>query len=1107
MHQANEIFPDIYFQYYSDYFTIMGLSDLEIWFGTADEFVGGYLVCWHVAASGRRVHAMLPPGYVLGATCPIPSPMYPYRPGGTGFPAQHPPIHAIFLALRGRFIMSLGRFCIGEALATEWPFDDAPVPWILPEGYRHPKGTLLDFPGRDSQDEDSPEKGSGAAPMTVPETVGGMAQDDAHDEDDEGFETVDDDKEVRGDQVLVSISAEKVSKPEDSGLDGKGKMFESEEDDDPEVQEQIKTVLASSGLLGDLQLSESKDESESDSPGGDDDEGDPNETKQYYKDEEDEVTKDSGLKPDSSTTAVTDPPTMPGNPGNPDGFDPGAPDKDTQTTKPIPSKGKGPNSESSSKAPASKSGSTTQPSAVAQGVQEHAQSTLLAAATLAKATVTEEDTVRRLENYTGLLMGLQNLVITMASGYKAAMEDIRSLVASTLDVATQRDRAFAAGASQALANWTEKYQQAMSQAENQSLHNQLARWDQVPKAGITLSQKITSLTADYEPGTVSSEIFRALLPDCFSHIRFQTEAMFHELHATLPTLLCRFIAPDQAGQMLSAIFTWMCNYNTEMCGMAMAQAVVPVYTIPNTYWVQQSLWESICRIIPGIARTSRSELRPFEPAAPRNTPVEQIVTVPAAGNTGIPKVGTAKPNDPESSAASSFTRKKNATWEVCQTKVPLGILPPGSVWVPKEAFQHIPTVNLVDDGDPPGTRPQKTSTPIKATPAAYRSHSGKKLDISKIKGAHLLFKMQDRQGKAWGRESEAKDQAAASHWVAGGERGSSGDLPPGLPARLPTLSDGDGTLTKPTDPATEASSQGKKCPLDADSEIELELLDQDGATGPPKKKKKKKNKSKDKSKDETPLPEAQDDGAHASNTTAEPEVMAEEHVPVTTASGTPAEGTKVSKKKKKKSAALEKFRLEQREPKAKEMAQAKHQKLQRDQDFKALRNYWKSLPADLLDTINGADHSGFLLGRLQKEGNYMSKKSGRERNLMLVDRLLSWIAKYANEPEKRLKEAHQMTKATFPMVQGMPSGDKCTLALVIRVLMDCDCDHSEYGKEQNIGLHDVVSLAAMARVTATETYVVDGVPTMVKADYAYCPFCSYACLNHRAINNHVRMHF
>ena len=129
--------------------------------------------------------------------------------------------------------------------------------------------------------------------------------------------------------------------------------------------------MASSDPLGDLQLSESEDESESDSPGDNDDEGDPNKTKQYYKGQEDEVAKDSGLKPDSSTpTVVTDPPAVPGNPGNPDGSNPGAPAKDAQPTKPIPSKGKGPNSESSSKAPAPKFGATTQPSAVARGVQE-----------------------------------------------------------------------------------------------------------------------------------------------------------------------------------------------------------------------------------------------------------------------------------------------------------------------------------------------------------------------------------------------------------------------------------------------------------------------------------------------------------------------------------------------------------------------------------------------------------------------------------------------------------------------------------------------------------------------------------------------------------------
>ena len=493
---------------------------------------------------------------------------------------------------------------------------------------------------------------------------------------------------------------------------------------------------------------------------------------------------------------------MPGNPGRPDGPNPSILAKDTQPTKPILSKGKGPSSLNSSKAPASQSSATTHPSAAARGVQEHAQSTLFGAAASIQATGTGEDTVRRLENYTGLLAGLQNLVVTMAGGYEEAAEDIRALVASTLDKATKHDCAFVAGPSQALANWTEKYQLAMSQGENPSLHDQIAHWDQVRQAGVTLSQKITALTTDYEPGTTSNEIFWALLPDCFHCVHAHTEATFPELHATLPTLLCQFFAPDQAGQILSAIFTCMCNYNTKICRMAMAQAVVPVYTIPITYQVQQSLWEGICQIIPGIAHTSRSELHSFEPAAPHNTPVEQVATALAAGNTGV----------------SSSTRK-NIAKGARQTGVPLRIPPAGSVWVAKEVFQHIPTLNLMDDKDPPSARPPKTSTPIKAAPEVDRSHSGKKFDISKIKGAHLLFEMQDRWEKTWEKESKGKDQVTTSQRIAGGELGSTGELPPGLPAKLPKFLKRDVTSIKPSNPAPEASSQGKKHPLDADDEI------------------------------------------------------------------------------------------------------------------------------------------------------------------------------------------------------------------------------------------------------------------------------------------------
>ena len=113
------------------------------------------------------------------------------------------------------------------------------------------------------------------------------------------------------------------------------------------------------------------------------------------------------------------------------------------------------------------------------------------------------------------------------------------------------------------------------------------------KPGIALSRHITTLTTEHGQSTASGEIFRTLIPDCFQQIRVRTGATFSEVNATLPSLLCRFVALDQAGQIMASIFTCLCNYNTEICGMAMAQTVVPVYTIPNTYQVQQSVGEPV----------------------------------------------------------------------------------------------------------------------------------------------------------------------------------------------------------------------------------------------------------------------------------------------------------------------------------------------------------------------------------------------------------------------------------------------------------------------------------------------------------------------------------
>ena len=922
LHRSNMVFADVYFQFYSEHFTIMGLLDPEIRFGTADEFVGGYLVRRHVGSSGRKAHAMLPPSYVQGAKCPSPSPTYTYQPGGTGTPGQHPPIHVIFMAAIGRVLPSPSRFCIVEAPAKEWSFNDAPVPWILPAGYCNPNETVPDFPDEDDKAEGSLGKRSRSAPLAGP-SAEVMTVDGA--EEDNGFEMVDDGEGEPGNKVVITIAAKEVAKPEGSGLAGKTLMFESEEEDDAEIKKQIEAVLDETGLLGELMLSGPEDESESVSSDDNDDGENLNETKRYYESQE-EGTGEPGSKPSSPKTVNTGPAAIPESAGNPTGSRPDAPSGNTPPTKPGATKGKGPSTESSGKAPASK----LQLLAAALGVQECAQSTLFDAAALAQATSTEEDTIGCLENYTSLLTGLQKLVVTMASSYEAATEDVRSLVASTLDMVTQWDGTFVAGASQALANWTAKYQHAMSQGENQSMHDQLARWDQVREAGIALSRHITTLTTEHRQSTASAEIFRTLLPACFQRVRVRTEATFSEVNATLPSLLCRFVAPDQAGQIMASIFTCLCNYNTEICGMAMAQTVVPVYTIPNTYRVQQSLWESLCRIIPGVAHTGGSELHSFEPVAPRNTPVGESDMVPGAGSSSDPRTGIVGLGKPQNVAVSLPSCEKDVAQGTCLASLPDGIPPAGSHWAMFK--QQIPTVNLADDGDPPDASPPETSTPIKATPESGERHSKKKLNISKIGATHLLFDMQDRQEKAR-RSVESENQVVIPDRTSDKERGSGGELPHGLPATLPDRPGKDRMPTVPTDPTLEAPKQDNKCPHDDDDEI-TEVLDEDKPAEPLKKKKKKK-KNKD-PKEAVPTRKGEDDGTGPSTSMVKPEDVADEATPVPASTEVPAEGTKAPKKKKKQKkedAELEKFHLEQQEAKAKEMSKVKHRKLQREQDF------------------------------------------------------------------------------------------------------------------------------------------------------------------------------
>ena len=337
------------------------------------------------------------------------------------------------MAALGTVLPSSQRFCIGEAPAVQWSFDGVAVPWILPESYRNPKGAAPDFPGDDNQMEGDNDKGSG--------TALDEGEDDEDGNDDEGFETVEDKEEDTGSKVVAKIPLKDPDKPEGSGTMGADWLFDSNDEEvDAGLKEQIEMAYQMADTIDELKLLEiSSSSSSSESSDSEDDDADPDETRALSQPEETEDVGETGSGPAGTGNAA------PEGSGNLGGSSPEVVPKENPL-EPAGTKGKGPSSKESGKAPAAK----PQLSTSAEGVRERAQTTLFGGAALAQAMGSEEDITRCLENYTGLLDGLQKLVGVMASSYEDATEDIRSLVASTLDAATERDRAFVAGASQAL---------------------------------------------------------------------------------------------------------------------------------------------------------------------------------------------------------------------------------------------------------------------------------------------------------------------------------------------------------------------------------------------------------------------------------------------------------------------------------------------------------------------------------------------------------------------------------------------------------------------------------------------------------------------------------
>ena len=69
-----------------------------------------------------------------------------------------------------------------------------------------------------------------------------------------------------------------------------------------------------------------------------------------------------------------------------------------------------------------------------------------------------------------------------------------------------------------------------------------------------------------------------------------------------------------------------------------------------------------------------------------------------------------------------------------------------------------------------------------------------------------------------------------------------------------------------------------------------------------------------------------------------------------------------------------------------------------------------------------------------------------------------------------------------------------------------DARNSDYGRDWNIGLYDIVSPASTRKVEKSGSLIHRGKVVKGNMTYGYCPFCTYASTNYRTLNNHIWMH-
>ena len=171
-----------------------------------------------------------------------------------------------------------------------------------------------------------------------------------------------------------------------------------------------------------------------------------------------------------------------------------------------------------------------------------------------------------------------------------------------------------------------------------------------------------------------------------------------------------------------------------------------------------------------------------------------------------------------------------------------------------------------------------------------------------------------------------------------------------------------------------------------------------------------------------------------------------------------------------------------------------------------LTEYWNLNIPNLKGPPNTDDHSAYLSKVKDVSWSYPAKgniitacqffndlKASNDREAIELGDNILWEKGMLGIPHESLKAGP--VKAWY-------------VIFVLRSVkgQTVDVHDSNYGRDWNIDLYDIVSPASTRKVERSGQLIYKGRAVQGKVYYGYCPFCTYASTNHRTLNNHIRMH-